>query len=1138
MNNTFLGDIVAKLVLAIQPLKEALTDEVKFKKLMNELGWSVTNFPSNTLSSVITSWDDLLDSYNSLSDASTEDEIIDILVKAAKVFIELKNCSSNLGTSLNGVNSSFSSEFPGRLFDYLITDFVKKNYDLAYSILKLINVFQYDYIEPTSSRIGYFKTSVDYSKLSVAVSNPVSLLIDKLSWNSANYSSNTLFYYLLDVFAKANIPANFCSYDATDNLGDALDLVCAFPGYNVDTYIDICLLPIPSNNSYEYLLLRIVNAIPITSTNIADRGFFLQLIIPDNISISQSISSELKLILGAGALINARPTFLVRASGIEYKTLKVGSNVNTKLEVGLQYTPQTPIRIFGKPQGTRLQLLEAGINIEGKHDGNEIEIITEADLSGLEFVINPGDSDGFIKKVFGEGQKKLTLPIIISWSSKHGIRFKGSGAFEITVNPNKPLGPIVFNELTLALKAIENQPLKTQIGATISGKIGPISFIVENIGIELKFDKNEGNAGPFGIDIGFKPPNGVGLKVKASKLEGGGYLYIDRDKGRYAGGIELDIFGKLRVTAVGIITTKNPDGTPGFSLLIAVGVEFPGIPVGFGFTFNGVGVLAGVNRTMNPNALRAGVKGGAINSLMFPKNVIENIKTLITDMESYFPIEQKKYTFGVFFLLKWGVGVPLVSIKLGVIISFPQPVRLAIVGIIQIALPDPNVPVLQLNVAFVGIIDFENKYISFDASIYDSRLLFITLYGDMAVRLFWGERREMLVSVGGFHPAYNAPAYLMLPKMDRMTLSIFDEKNLRLIIETYFAVTSNTVQFGVKLDFLLKVWKLKVLGWFGFDVLFQFNPFKFLSHVYAGLAVMWDDKELLCISLDFNLNGPGPWHAVGKGEFTVLGMKQSANFDETWGDEPDTSAPEIEVTPKLLDALNKDENWQGSLPEGRKTYVKLAVSGTGTLIMDPLGEFTITQKVLPFTINIERFGGQKVKDVGIYSLDLVKVNGVAITSPTSTKENFASAQFKEMNDNDKIKAPSFEFLPNGVKIGYDYSELMFGDFITKDIEYDVVLIDGENRTDINVLNTTIDINSFTKGGLISTNQISKKAKRDIASPIDKVDFNQESYVLVSKDSLNTISTTSIGSLGNAYTERDKIYAKSPELKGMYEIIPA
>ena len=48
----------------------------------------------------------------------------------------------------------------------------------------------------------------------------------------------------------------------------------------------------------------------------------------------------------------------------------------------------------------------------------------------------------------------------------------------------------------------------------------------------------------------------------------------------------------LAIRAIGFITTKNPDGSPGFSLLIILSVEFgTGIQLGFGFTLIAVGGL-------------------------------------------------------------------------------------------------------------------------------------------------------------------------------------------------------------------------------------------------------------------------------------------------------------------------------------------------------------------------------------------------------------------------------------------------------------------------------------------------------------------------------------------------------------------
>src|SRR5205814_4644429 len=102
---------------------------------------------------------------------------------------------------------------------------------------------------------------------------------------------------------------------------------------------------------------------------------------------------------------------------------------------------------------------------------------------------------------------------------------------------------------------------------------------------------------PANLTFAFKPPNGVGLAIDAGVVKGGGYLYFDFDKEEYAGALELMISGWLRLTAVGLVTTRMPDGSKGFSLLIIITAEFgTGIQLGMGFVLVGVGGLLGVNR--------------------------------------------------------------------------------------------------------------------------------------------------------------------------------------------------------------------------------------------------------------------------------------------------------------------------------------------------------------------------------------------------------------------------------------------------------------------------------------------------------------------------------------------------------------
>ncbi|GAB3960416.1 hypothetical protein GCM10027614_82220 [Micromonospora vulcania] len=49
----------------------------------------------------------------------------------------------------------------------------------------------------------------------------------------------------------------------------------------------------------------------------------------------------------------------------------------------------------------------------------------------------------------------------------------------------------------------------------------------------------------------------------------------DPDNGRYAGILQLKIGDIVTVTAIGLVTTKLPDGSPGFSLLVIITATFP-----------------------------------------------------------------------------------------------------------------------------------------------------------------------------------------------------------------------------------------------------------------------------------------------------------------------------------------------------------------------------------------------------------------------------------------------------------------------------------------------------------------------------------------------------------------------------------
>ncbi|HWS71235.1 MAG TPA: DUF6603 domain-containing protein, partial [Thermoanaerobaculia bacterium] len=397
--------------------------------------------------------------------------------------------------------------------------------------------------------------------------------------------------------------------------------------------------------------------------------------------------------------------------------------------------PAQPFVLFGQAGGSRLEVagIEAGAGFLLHWDPGagavHIEPSVNGRLAGGKVIIDTSNADGFIGTLTRGLRVESAFDARVAWSPATGVRFEGSATIEIQIPLHVSLGPIDISSLYL-VAGLSNAdsgvaiPLELSIG--LGAKLGPLQAAVERIGARgnLTFPANGGNLGPADLAIAFKPPNGVGLAVDAGVVKGGGYLYIDVDRGEYAGALELTFSGFLSLKAIGIISTKNPDGSPGFSLLIIITAEFAsGIQLGFGFALFAVGGLLGVNRTMKLQELMEGVRSGALNSIMFPQDIIANAPRIISDLRRVFPPQQGTFLIGPMAKLGWGTP-PLISVQLGIIIEIPG--NIAILGVLKVALPTESAPVLIIQVNFAGAIEFDKRRLYFFAALFESRVLFIT----------------------------------------------------------------------------------------------------------------------------------------------------------------------------------------------------------------------------------------------------------------------------------------------------------------------------------------------------------------------------------------------------------------------------
>ena len=815
---------------------------------------------------------------------------------------------------------------------------------------------------------------------------------------------------------------------------------------------------------------------------------------------------------------------------------------------------QDKLILLGQAGAGRLEL--AGFRAEARVDltydtaTNKAtsELVIEGELTGGSIVVDATKGDGFLAKILPGTRIQADFDMLMGVSSSRGFYFTGSSALEIRLPVHIEIGPIALEGLTLILKIGQNKQtgvmeLPISLGADIKVALGPLVAVVQNMGLIATFSFPKDNSGNLGgsaqLDFGFKPPNGVGLSISAGGIKGAGFLYLDFDKGEYIGALELEFQGMFSLKAVGLINTKMPDGSDGFALLIIIVAEFSPIQLGYGFSLNGVGGLLGLNRTVRLDVLRAGVKTGALNSVLFPKDVVANITRIVSDLKQIFPIEVNHFLIGPMAKIGWGSSI--LTLELGLLLDIPRPM-FAILGVLRLSLPQESAPILKLQVNFLGVVDFENQYISFDASLFDSKLLIFTITGDMALRINWGPKSLFIMSVGGFHPAFKeAPADLQ--QMTRLSIALLSGNNPRVSIQCYFAVTSNTVQFGAKAELYAEAAGFSVHGYIGFDVLFQFDPFKFIAELYAGVELKRGSSTLMSLKLRGQLSGPEPWDVRGSASFSVLFFEVSVSFHETWGNDPTALPKETEdIRALLVIQVGDDRNWRALVPDNNHLHVtvKQIETEAAAIVVHPFGTLTFSESIVPLNYTIDRFGQKAPLDDKRFELKNVRI-GTSLLSAPPVKDRFAPAQFKDMKDSEKLGAPSFQMMDSGFSLSGTASVTTPAP-VPKNVDYEVSYLRGKDRQKVLVFGgikglSKARFKSGRKGSASANASIS--AKNTLQSPLapSGVETAPEEYVVASVDDMRAYGgTTRVGSYAEARQQYDTLVAERPELAGQVQVL--
>ena len=993
----------------------------------------------------------------------------------------------------------------------------------------------------TQTRGARIERTIDWTRVVTTAANPGGLFGDVYAWGGV-FDHERFIDNLLALATGLGSPA-MPELPSSVLLDDYYDAASQFLRTIAQLRVPVAWGFADDNGVmqfYDFSLL-VLPIPPADDRMAAPTGFVVAPDVTGNLGVRTELSTDIHLELTDSLVSAGSFRIEIRPTG----TRVVVSPTSGELiaaSAKLTAQPATPWLLLGARESTRLELAatHAELTVHGPTTSIDAGFAVIADNARV--VIDFNDGDGFLRSMLGGGPKSFDFEFRLRWSGRNGFSFDAHGALGVEIPVHQSIAGVIDVSSVYVRISADNQRVGLVLAATGSLNLGPCRATVMRVGLRadarpIPRGVPPGNLGDLDLAFAFKPPDGLGLVIDAGAITGGGFISFDETRERYTGALELQVYG-IGVKAIGLLETRLPGGASGFALLILFSPEFAPVQLGFGFTLNGVGGLAGINHTVDVDAIQGGMRKKTLDQTLFPPDPVGNAGQIISDLENLFPTRPGRYVFGPIGLIGWGTPT-LIEAEIAVILELPDPVRLILLGQMQSALPSRDVAIIELHVDVFGVLDAGAKLLAIDASLHDSRLVAFSLYGDMALRVSWGDPPSFALSVGGFNPHFRPPT--RFPTLNRLTVDLGTGDNPRIRFQAYLAVTSNTFQFGASAELYAEAGGFNIYGWISFDALFIFDPFSFVTDFSAGVALRIGSSTIAGIHLSAKLAGPTPWHAWGEACLSILFFDICVDFDATIGERRQIPLQHSDLWPLLRKAIEDARNWSGSWPAGALPVVttKPTPMASNAAPVDPVGQLTLREKVLPLNRRLTRFGETELDGPGIYT---IADDGVSPPGEWSfVRDYFAPAQFEDLTDDQKLSRPSFERMDAGLTL--KGRPAAHGPALESDLVYETVMIDAAGQSQrgdpypptLEHQLATLAIGAVARSSLLNTGL--GKFAPDPRAPV-LVGLEEETFVVASTSTLKErADITAPGTKGAINQALHEYLSANPGERTDLQVIP-
>ena len=521
--------------------------------------------------------------------------------------------------------------------------------------------------------------------------------------------------------------------------------------------------------------------------------------------------------------------------------------------------------------GVQVQLSDLAVGVGGA--GNGANPVAEGVLK------DSGSGSNKLAPSFSPAvavQKHGADPVLVSLSAGDG-----SGPWWLSIQ--KGFGPVYIEQVGFGV-TVEQRQLQ-RISLLLDGRVSLFGLIASVDDLQLFYSVPGGGSfvdpSHWGVDLaGFAfsaDMAGISLQGGLRKFsEGANVEYVGMLIGRFAA-YGLSVYG-------GYGTGVAPDGTSYASFFAFGAVNGPiGGPPAFFLT--GIGGGLGINRGLViPTDMSKFGDFVFIKALDPAARPADDPMAELVAVREAFPMQHGEIWFaaGISFTSFALVdGIAVLSVAIG------DGLEIALLGLARMALPRPQLALVSIELGLVVRFSSKEGVLWIQAQLTDNSWLLhesVRLTGGFAfVTWYKGPYAgQFVLTMGGFHPHFHRDGYPDVPRLG-FRWALGDAISIK--GENYFALTSEAVMAGGRLEASAEFGPAWAHIIFGADGIVYFDPFRFeldiYAHISAGVTIdVWIGEITISISIGAELHLEGPKFR-GKATFSVGPVGITVPFGDT-----------------------------------------------------------------------------------------------------------------------------------------------------------------------------------------------------------------------------------------------------------------